>query len=59
VAQQRVEVTGLVDRLSELLQMRGGPGVWAERRHQLVLVDLVPRQELRPGGLLGAELAQP
>ena len=36
----------------------GGSASGPERGHELVLVELARREELRPGALLGAELAQ-
>ena len=59
VAQQRMQVARLVDQRRELLERRRGPGLGPERRDHLVLGDRVRRQQLRPGPLLGAELAQP
>ena len=58
VAQQRVEVTGLVDQLGELVEWGRRPGLGAERGHGVVLLDLVDRQQLGPGPLLRPELAQ-
>ena len=52
VAQQGVEVARLVDQLGELLERRRRPGLGPERRDHLVLVDLVARQQLRPGRCL-------
>ena len=44
---------------ANVLERRRGPGLRPERRDHLVLVDGVGRQQLRPGPLLGPELAQP
>ena len=58
VAEHRVEVARLVDPLGELLERRRRPGLGAERGDHLVASDLGRAQQLRPGALLGAELAQ-
>ena len=58
VAQQRVEVAGLVEQTGELVQRRRRVGVRAERRDRVVGPSASARQQLRPGPLLGAELAQ-
>jgi hypothetical protein len=58
VAQQRVEVARLVHALGEVVLVGGGPRVGAEGGHGLVVVDLGGREQLGPGALLGAELAQ-
>ena len=41
------------------LERGRGPGLRPQRRHHLVGLDLLARQQLRPGPLLGPELAQP
>ena len=58
VAQQRVQVARLVEHARELLERGWRQRVRAERGHGLVLVELARREELGPGALLGAELAQ-
>ena len=59
VAQQRVQVARLVEQLRELVERGRRIGVGAERGHGLVGRHGVRREQLRPGALLGAELAQP
>jgi len=58
VAEQRVEVAWLVEQRRELVGRRRGKGVGPERGHRLVVGDRVRVQQLRPGALLGAELAK-
>ena len=58
VAQQRVEVAGLVEQRRELLERRRRVGVRARASPPPRPRDLVGGQQLRPGALLGAELAQ-
>ena len=53
-----MQVARLVDPPRELLQRRRRPGLGPERGDHLVAVDLAGAQQLRPGALLGAELAQ-
>src|SRR5512139_2307000 len=53
-----MEVARLADPLGELTQRRARPGVGTERGDQLVIGDRIASQELRPGRLLRAELAQ-
>src|SRR4051794_40604085 len=52
VAEQRVQMTGLVDQLGEALEWRRRPGLRSEPGDRLVLVDRRGRQQLRPGPLL-------
>jgi hypothetical protein len=59
VPEQRVKVTGLVEDLGERVERRCRPRLRAERRDHLVVLDLPLDEQLRPGPLLGAELAQP
>jgi hypothetical protein len=58
VAEQGVEVAGLGDQSGELIEWRRRPGFGPEPGGGLVVVHGVARQQLRPGSLLGAELAQ-
>jgi hypothetical protein len=57
VAQQRVQVSRLVDRRGEVGERGRGPGFRAEAGDHPVLPHRVDWQQLRPGALLGAELA--
>ena len=59
VAQQWVQVTRLGDRGGEVVERGRGPGLRSQARDHLVLVDGIGAQQLRPGPLLGPELAQP
>ena len=46
-------------RVEQLAERRWvGPRFRAERGERLILVELLRAQQLHPGGLLGAELAQ-
>ena len=51
-------MAGLVEQGGELFERRRRVGVGSQRAHGLVLLELVGRQQLGPGPLLGAELAQ-
>ena len=53
-----MELARLVDGLGELVERRRRPGLRAERLDHLVGLDAAGPVELRPGTLLGAELAQ-
>ena len=57
VAQQRVERPGLVEQLLE--RRRVGPRLRSELGQNLLLREVLGAQDLDPGPLLGAELAQP
>jgi len=53
-----VQVARLVDRLGQALGRRRGPGLGAQGGDQLVALDPAGREQLDPGALVGAELAQ-
>jgi hypothetical protein len=53
-----VQVARLGDPLGEDLERRSRPRIGAELLDCLVVLELIGRQQLRPGSLLGAELAQ-
>ena len=59
VAQQRVQVARLVEQRGELVERRRRPGLGPEAWRPSRPRRLVGRQQLRPGALLGPELAQP
>ena len=54
-----MEVARLIDRRGELGERRSRPGVRAQGGDRLVVGDLGGPKQLRPGRLLGPELAQP
>ena len=56
VAQERVQGSRRVEHRAE--RRRVGPRFGAERGERLVLLERIRAQQLDPGGLLGAELAQ-
>ena len=53
-----MQVARLVEQRGELLELRRGQGIGAERGHRLVRAPPIGGHQLRPGTLLGAELAQ-
>ena len=60
VAEQRVEVARLVERARRrLVERRRRPGLRSQGGDHLVAGDLSGGHQLRPGALLGPELAQP
>src|ERR1700735_4023603 len=56
IAQHRVKRARAIEQLGKRRWRR--PRLRAQRRKRLVLLQLLATQELDPGGLLGAELAQ-